>query len=138
MTRKGCDTSFFRALMEGHPDAVSIWREATQGKLLLIVSTVTVNELLTLYYRHGEAETGRRILARLLKASWVRFIPVSVAIAARSAGYRHGLGLSTVDAIILATAVEEGCDEILTTNRHFLVAENQSIIKVNLMVNLLR
>ncbi|MCS7191802.1 MAG: type II toxin-antitoxin system VapC family toxin [Armatimonadetes bacterium] len=133
MTRKGCDTSFFRALMNGHPDAVSIWREAVHSKLLLVVSTITVNELLTLYYRHGESETGRRIIARLIKAAWVRLIPVSIQIAFRSAGYRHGLGLSTVDAIILATVVEEGCDEILTTDRHFIIAENQGVIKVNLM-----
>ncbi|MFN3422640.1 MAG: type II toxin-antitoxin system VapC family toxin [Armatimonadota bacterium] len=53
--------------------------------------------------------------------------------AERSAGYRHGLGLSTVDAIILATAVEEGCDEILTTDRDFIVAANQGIIGVKLL-----
>jgi len=133
MTRKGCDTSFFRALMDGHPEAVAIWREAVQGEVLLVVSTVTVNELLTLYYRHGQGDAGRRILARLLKAAWVRFVPVSVEIAVRSAGYRHGLNLPTVDAIILATAVEEGCGEILTTDRDFLAAHDRGIINVRLL-----
>jgi len=51
----------------------------------------------------------------------------------KSAGYRHGLGLSTVDSVILATVVEENCDELLTTDRHFVVAESQGIVKVSLL-----
>lgn len=133
MTRKGCDTGFFRALVQGQSGAVSVWRDAARGAYELVVSTTSINELLTLYYRHGQTTIGRRFVNHLLHTPWVRFAPVSVEIAQRSAGYRHGLGLPTVDSIILATAVEEGCDELLTTDSHFLIAMTQGIIKVTVL-----
>lgn len=133
MIRRGCDTNFFRQLMLGHPQAVDVWLEAVRGGCLLIVSTLVLHELLVLYYREGKPEIGRRFASRLQKSTWVHIVPVSISIAEKSAGYRHGLGLSTVDSIILATAVEENCGELLTTDRHFVAADSQGIVKVTLL-----
>ncbi|MEJ7613956.1 MAG: PIN domain-containing protein [Candidatus Fervidibacter sacchari] len=133
MTRRGCDTSFFRQLMLGHPQAVDAWLEAVHGGCLLIVSTLVLHELLVLYYREGKPEIGRRFVSRLQKSTWMHIVPVSISIAEKSAGYRHGLGLSTVDSVILATVVEENCDELLTTDRHFVAADSQGIVKVTLL-----
>ncbi|MCS6859107.1 MAG: type II toxin-antitoxin system VapC family toxin [Abditibacteriales bacterium] len=133
MIRKGCDTGFFRALLNGHPTAVTFWRDAARGQCELVVSTASINELLTLYYRYGQTTVGRRFVSRLLHASWVQFTPVSVEITEQSAGYRHGLGLPTVDSMILATAVRKGCDELLTTDSHFLIAMTQGVIAVTIL-----
>ncbi len=133
MIRRCCDTSFFRQLMLGHPQAVDVWLEAVHSGCLLIVSTIVLHELLVLYYREGKPEIGRRFVSLLQKSTWVRIVPVSIPIAEKSAGYRHGLGLSTVDSVILATGVEENCDELLTTDRHFVAAESQGIVKVTLL-----
>jgi len=119
--------------MLGHPQAADVWLEAVRGGCLLIVSTVVLHELLVLYYREGKSEIGRRFVSRLQKSPWVRIVPVSISIAEKSAGYRHGLGLSTFDSFILATSVEENCDELLTTDRHFVTADSQGIVKVSLI-----
>jgi Predicted nucleic acid-binding protein, contains PIN domain len=119
--------------MLGHPQAVDAWLEAVHGGCLLIVSTLVLHELLVLYYREGKPEIGRRFVSRLQKSTWVHIVPVSISIAEKSAGYRHGLGLSTVDSVILATVVEENCDELLTTDRHFVAADSQGIVKVTLL-----
>ena len=133
MPRKGCDSGLFLLVGTGHQLAQQIWDEAALGHCELIMSTLTIHEVLVIHFRRGKAKEADKFRMLIYSSPWLRIVPVSAKVAERSAGYRHGLGLSTVDAIILATAVEESCDEILTTDRHFLVAENQGIIKVNLL-----
>lgn len=133
MTRKGCDSGFFLLLGTGHQLAQQIWREATLRHCELVMSTLSIHEVLVIHFRRGKVKEANKFLRLIYSAPWLRIVPVSVKIGERSAGYRHGLGLPTVDAIVLATAVEEGCDEVLATDSHFLIVQNQGIIKVNLL-----
>ena len=133
MTRKGCDSGFFLLLGFGHLLAKQIWQEAAAGNYNLVISTLTIHEVLVIHFRRGKTKEAEGFRRLIYSAPWLRIVPVSSSIAERSAGYRHGLGLSTADSIILATAVEEGCDELMTTDRHFAIAANQGIIKVNLL-----
>jgi predicted nucleic acid-binding protein len=133
MTRKGADTGFWLQLGAGHPQAVGIWKDAVAGKVEWVVSTTSINELLVFYYRRGKPLIGERLVNRWIRAAGVRLVAVSAEIARRSAGYRHGLGLPTLDSMILATVVLEGCDELLTTDSHFLIAMTQGIIAVTII-----
>ncbi|MFN4179133.1 MAG: type II toxin-antitoxin system VapC family toxin [Armatimonadota bacterium] len=133
MNRKGCDSGFFLLLGTGHPLAQQVWYAAVTGNFELVMSTLSIHEVLVIHFRRGKTREANGFRKLIYSVPWLRVVPVSAKIAERSAGYKHGLGLSTVDSIILATAVEEGCDEILTTDRDFITAANQGIIKVHLL-----
>jgi hypothetical protein len=53
--------------------------------------------------------------------------------AERAAGYRHGLGLSTVDSIIPATFVIGQCDLPVTADSDFHIVSQQNIVEVELL-----
>jgi predicted nucleic acid-binding protein len=133
MNRKGCDSGFFILLGAGDPKVQQIWQDAASGQFELVMSVISINEVLVVLYRQGKLAEADGFRSLIYSSPWVHIVPVSVSIAEKSAGYRHGLGLSTVDSIILATAVEENCGELLTTDRHFVAADSQGIVKVTLL-----
>jgi predicted nucleic acid-binding protein len=97
------------------------------------MSVISINEVLVVLYRQGKLAEADGFRSLIYSSPWVHIVPVSISIAEKSAGYRHGLGLSTVDSIILATAVEENCGELLTTDRRVVAADSQGIVKVTLL-----
>jgi len=68
------------------------------------------------------------------EANNIEVVPVSVEIAASSARYRHGMGLPTVDSVILATFLNCQCDKMLTTDNHFHVVNEQTTLPVEFLV----
>ncbi len=64
-------------------------------------------ELLVWFYRQGVGQKGRDFIQTLQGLPNGVLVPISVEIATRAAGYRHGLGLATVDSLVLATSVVE-------------------------------
>lgn len=81
-------------------------RSAEKGELDLLVSTVTVAELLAGPLRCGDrkAEASVRLFLDLL----CRVVPVDRAVAERAAALRADHGLRTPDALICATALLMG------------------------------
>jgi predicted nucleic acid-binding protein len=98
-----------------------------------VLSTLTINELLTHYYKRGRGAEAKQFIVLIGSLDNARFVPVDETIAEHSAGYRHGLGIPTVDSVILATFVDAGCDLMLTTDPHMQRADAQGIIKVVLL-----
>jgi predicted nucleic acid-binding protein len=114
--------------------ALQIWHELQAGQHIMIVSTLTINEAFVYSYRRGfSQERIHRWLALIQEMSRIELIPVSVPIAIRSAPYRHSLGLSTVDAVILATFVETGCELMVTADSDFKTARHQQVIPIELL-----
>jgi predicted nucleic acid-binding protein len=115
----------------------ALYKSGTNSKLvstLWIVSTLTINEAFVYSYRRGfSQERIHRWLALIQEMSRIELIPVSVPIAIRSAPYRHSLGLSTVDAVILATFVETGCELMVTADSDFKTARHQQVIPIELL-----
>lgn len=76
---------------------------AQSGTIDLMISTVTVTELLTGPLRDGnrEAEAAVRLFLGLL----CRVVPVDLVVAERAAAIRAEHGLRTPDALICATAL---------------------------------
>jgi len=52
----GADTGFFVLYANNHPRAVEIWQELVDGLHTLVVSVLTINELLVYFYRHGDGK----------------------------------------------------------------------------------
>ncbi len=64
---------------------------------------------------------------------FARLVSVSPQIATTSARYRAGLGLVTVDSIILATFLESGCELAPTTGSDFIIVNDRNILAVEIL-----
>ncbi len=91
---------------------------------------LSINEILVYFFRNGKSEFGKEILSLLKLFPNIKLIPVSERTAELSAGYRYGLGIPTIDSLILTTFIYERCDKVISTDKHFLKANEQNIIEV--------
>lgn len=130
----GVDTGFFVSYANNHPRAVEIWQALADGQHTLVVSALTINEILVYFYRRGDGELGQEWVDLMVEADSIEVIPVSVRIAASSARYRHGMGLPTVDSVILATFLDRQCEKMLSTDDHFRVVDEQKVLSVEFLV----
>ena len=128
--RIGGDTGLLIGAIEQADSALAYWQNVLSGEHELAMSTLTICELLAHYYKRGKGETARKLTREIRALSNVQFVPVDHRIAERAAGYRYGLGIPTVDATVLATCVEVGCDLVLTTDSHFQIAADQGIANI--------
>jgi predicted nucleic acid-binding protein len=126
----GADTGFFIKRREQNSRALQLWEELRAGQHTLVVSTVSINELLAYFFRRGFNQQADEWYQVLTQHTEIRLIPLSAELAARSARYRLGLQLSTIDSIILTTCVIEQCELLITTDSDLLIAAQQNIIPV--------
>ncbi|MBM3299117.1 MAG: type II toxin-antitoxin system VapC family toxin [Deltaproteobacteria bacterium] len=130
----GVDTGFFVSYANHHPRALTLWQELIDGLHTLVVSTLTINEILVCFYQRGESDKGQEWVALMIETDSIEVVPVSVEIAARSARYCHGMGLPTVDSVILATFLERGCEEMLSTDDDFRIVDEQKVLPVEFLI----
>ena len=77
MTRKGCDSGLFLLLGTGHQLAQQIWDEAALGHCELIMSTLTIHEVLVIHFRRGKAKEADKFRMLIYSSPWLRIVPVS-------------------------------------------------------------
>jgi predicted nucleic acid-binding protein len=130
----GADTGFFVSYANNHPRALEIWQELIDGLHTLVVSTLTINEILVYFYQRGDGDKGQEWVDLMVEADSIEIVPVSVKIAVRSARYRHGMGLPTVDSVILATFLDRQCEKLLSTDDDFRVADKQQVLPVQFLL----
>lgn len=133
MIRIGCDTGVFIAANEGQERIRKVLNGDPSGVGIMVVSAAAVFELLHHYYRTSRADAGKIAVAELLENPAVEVISVTADIAQRAAGYRHGMGLPSMDSLILATFVESNCDLMLTADHDFEVVGRSRIINVEFL-----
>lgn len=107
-----------------------MWDKVSTGEEELIVSVITLNELLAYFYRQGKPEEAEKYANLLKLMPTITLVTVSERIAELSAKYKYSLGIPTTDSIILTTFILEKVDEIITTDAHFDKAEEQHLAKV--------
>jgi len=129
----GIDTGFFIGYANQHPRATEIWRETTKGAHELIVSTLTVNEVFTYFYKRGLGKSAESWLLLMQATEMIQLLPVSIDIAVLSARYRLGMQLSTVDSLILATFLTHGCEKMISSDSDFAIVAQQNILLVELL-----
>lgn len=129
----GIDTNFIIQVVEGRSEPLRIWQEAVEGLHRLTISTLTIGEIFLYFMRRGYLENASKWLDAIQQAHFITIAPVSIPIATRSAYLRHSLSLSTVDATILATFLESGCDKMLTADDDFRVAAQQRILLIEFL-----
>jgi predicted nucleic acid-binding protein len=92
---------------------VPYFQRVQSRQATMVVSAVTESELLVRPFRDRDAEAIERI-ADLLSEDGIEVIEVDRAIARRAAQLRAGhMPLRLPDAMIIATALDAGCDLVL-------------------------
>jgi len=99
-------------------------------KHIFIVPVVAISELLSHAYRVGKPEAGREIKTLCLVSPFMEIKEIDLTIAEKAAGYKHGLGLSMLDSLILATSVCSNADILVTGDSDYDIAQTQNIINV--------
>jgi len=129
----GVDTGFFIELAKGNSITKEIWNKVSNGDDELIVSVISLNEIIVHFYRMGNIEEKDKLVNLMKLMPNIELVPVSIKIAEESAKYRHSLGIPTIDSLILTTLILHGCKEIISTDPHFKKAEEQKLIKIKLI-----
>ena len=130
---QGGDTGCRFGVIEQQKLAMEYWQQVLDERSALFLSAISINELLTHYYKRGKGDMAKKLIEGIQLLGNAIFVPVDKEIAERSAGYRYGLGIPTVDSIVLATFVQHACDVVLTTDSHCECAANQGIVKVRII-----
>lgn len=122
----GLDSGFFISLMKGNEDATNVWGKFLENKDKLIVSILTVGEILYFSYRVGNQEEGQELVQGISQTADV--IDVNHMIVEKAAGLKAGRGIPYIDSIILATFMIHKCEGIHTIDRnHFGEIKNKGI-----------
>lgn len=114
------DTAPFIYVLESHLQFaelfVGLFEAAENGTLSIVLSTVTLAEVLT-----GPHKAGQTALAKRYEKALCQYevVPVSVPIAALAAQLRAQHRLKLPDALQLATALEAGASAFVTHDRDF-------------------
>lgn len=126
----GVDTGFFIELKNENPEVVAVWNKVINGGEELIVSVLSINEILVHFFRNNMSDEGKELITLMKLFPNITLMPVSERVSEISAGYRFGLGIPTVDSLILTTFIVEQCDKVISTDPHFIKAKEQNLIDV--------
>jgi predicted nucleic acid-binding protein len=107
----GIDTSFFYALAAGRPLAAAAWENRE-----LLTAAPCFFELQKKLLQ-GDLRAWPTVLEDIARA--VEVAPVTAAAALKAGQIAHATGMPALDAIILSSLIEAGCEEILTLDHHF-------------------
>ena len=125
----GLDTGFFIELLNGNGDAISLWNAGMNEETELIVSCLTLFEIERLGCK-GKLQQIDVILEAINAVTFVVWLDRDMlSLAARLS---HGLGIPSVDSLILASLLSKDVSEIYTTDAHFEAYQSHKIVVRNL------
>jgi predicted nucleic acid-binding protein len=130
----GIDTSVFIYFIEGDErfmaTVVPLFGAADIGKCELVVSALTLLEVLVVPYRAGNPRLAERYEALLTRSRGVRMVDVSRDHLRAAAQLRATTGVATPDAIQLATALGTGCSHFVTNDRRLPTVQGLKIVQL--------
>jgi predicted nucleic acid-binding protein len=91
---------------------IPLFDRVRNGEAVMVVSAITEAELLVKPNRDGNRDAIEKI-EDFLSEDGIYVVDVNRAIARRAAALRPVNGISVADAVIMATALETGCDLLL-------------------------
>jgi predicted nucleic acid-binding protein len=124
------DTTPIIYLLEGNaqflPLFIGLFEAEAAGELQIVISTITLAEVLT-----GPLRSGNDALAHRYEKALDHYTvaPVTSALAATAARMRARYGLKLPDAIQLATALDEEAAALVTHDRDFARVEGLTILR---------
>jgi predicted nucleic acid-binding protein len=116
----GLDTAPIIYFVEAHPryDArvTQLFEQIAAGRLLGVASVIALAEVLVVPLRNSDLATRDQYSSLLRDSDNVRLVPVTAQMAERAAELRSVYGLRLPDALQLATAIEAGCEALVTND----------------------
>ncbi len=91
--------------------------EASAGTLQLLLSVVSLSEILVKPWQEGDGDRAGRIRMALESLPGIQFADVTAADAADGASLRGRTGLPLPDALIVASVVNQGARAIVTNDK---------------------
>lgn len=132
--RIGIDTAIFIYFIEENPRFLEVvapvFIAADAGKLELVVSALTLLEVLIVPYRAGNMALAQRYETMLTRSRGVRMVDLTRAHFRLAAQLRAGTNVATADAIQLAVSLSAGCTAFLTNDRRLPVVPDLKVIQL--------
>jgi len=128
----GLDTGFFIELLRGNKKTVKIWQSFIEGEDEAVCSALTIFELERLALKGA---VDKKAIEAMTEAIFTMCLIVWIdnkELLLSAAKKGHGLGLSAVDAIILASFLFMNCKEIYSTDSDFETYRRKGIKVINL------
>lgn len=117
----GLDTCLFIYLMEEHPLFLPIveplFRAIDRGDIAGVTSGITLLEVLVLPYRAGDRALAVRYDAVITNSAGIRLVTAAPPVLRAAARLRAETGVTTPDALQLASALTSGCTAFVTNDR---------------------
>lgn len=114
------DTAPVIYFVEKNPDfarkAQEIFDRLDDGKLMAVVSPITLAECLVLPYKQESQDVAQVFTDLLVNSESVLFHPIDEITADKAADLRARYNLTLTDALQLAVAIQAECDAFLTND----------------------
>jgi len=115
------DTAVFIYFIEEHPQLLAqilpLFEEADRGHRALVTSALTLLEVLVVPYRAGDLPLAERYEALLTKSRGIHVTEITRDELRTAAHLRAITGISTPDALQLASAIGANCRTFITNDR---------------------
>jgi predicted nucleic acid-binding protein len=132
VSRLAIDTSPFIYFIERHPDFIDVVRELFRridsGMLTGCTSMVTLVEVFTKPFQAGNPTLQREYQDLLLHSRNLATVSIGAVIAEEAARLRATQQLRTPDALQIATAIQQGCQAILTNDHRLRHASGIQVL----------
>ena len=114
------DTAPVIYFVEKNPDfalkAQEIFNRLDDGKLIAVVSPITLAECLVVPYKQETPDVAQVFTDLLVNSESVLFYPIDEITADKAADLRARYNLTLTDALQLAVAIQAECDAFLTND----------------------
>ncbi len=126
--RHTADTYFFIKLSESVPKALALWQEIVEGKGRLVIPTVVLVELKNRLLKRNLQKEAEELIRVFEDSSKIVLIPLTTDLAKKAGNLSYTYNMTNFDAVVLATAIETGYKNVLTSDPSFLRASKHGLI----------
>lgn len=117
------------------PLVLPLFLEASEGKRTLVISSLTLLEVLVVPYRSGNRQLAQEYERLLTASRGLRLIDLTRDHLRAAAQLRASTGFKTPDALQLAVAIGAGCRVFITNDRRLTGAPGIRIIQLSDYLN---
>ena len=135
VTRIFLDSAPVIYFVERHPQYLPVVKRVftriDEGTLPAISSPMTLLECLVLPCRLRQVNVQRDFTDLIVSGQGIIFVPLAAPTARRAAELRANYNLPTADACQIATALESGCDAVLTNDHDLKRVQEITILLID-------
>ncbi|MBI2541692.1 PIN domain-containing protein [Candidatus Woesearchaeota archaeon] len=128
--RHTADTYFFIKLSESAPKALALWQEIIEGKGRLVIPTLVLVELKNRLLKRNLQKEADELVSTFEDSGKIILVPLTTDLAKKAGSLSYTYNMTNFDAVVLATAVETGYKNVLTSDPSFIRASKHGLINL--------